>query len=539
MFRNTMPRYEVLSAEAMATLDRGWRKLMTEIGVEFMDERALELFRKAGQRVEDNTVFLDPDFVLEQVAKAPREFDVQARNPEHNIHIGGDAMAFGAVYGPPFVRQGEVRRDATMDDFTNFTKLAQTFPVLDSAGGIICEPNDTPLDSRHLDMTYALQTLTDKIYMGNVVSGVNAADTLAMTSILFGSREAIEETPATISLINCNSPLRWDDRMLEAQFEYSAAGQPVVLTPFILMGAMSPVTIPAALVQQIVEALSGIALSQLIRPGTPVIFGSFLSNIDMQSGSPTFGTPESGIGLLCTGQIARHFGLPFRTGGGLTSSQTADAQAGYEALMTMMPTFLAGANWVMHSAGWLEGGLVAGYEKFIVDIELLQMMQAEFTPLEIDEESMAFGAHEEVGHGGHFLGAAHTMERFRTCFYRPLLSSSENYERWMRNGGKDANDRAEDIYRKKLEEYVEPDPRRRHQAGAAGVRHPPPGRARRLTWRGSRRAWPRPGSCSTHPTSSGRWRRSCQRNTTVQSSRHPLASVPASVVARGESFTTL
>jgi trimethylamine--corrinoid protein Co-methyltransferase len=456
VFRNTMPRYEVLSEEAMATLDRGWRRLMTEIGVEFMDERALELFGKAGQRVEGNTVFLDPDFVLEQVAKAPREFDVQARNPANTIHIGGDSMAFGAVYGPPFVRQGDVRRDATMEDFRSFTKLAQSFAVLDSAGGVICEPNDTPLDSRHLDMTYALQTLTDKVYMGNVVSGVNAADTIAMSSILFGSREVIEETPATISLINCNSPLRWDDRMLEAQFEYSAAGQPVVLTPFILMGAMSPVTIPAALVQQIVEALSGIALSQLIRPGTPVIFGSFLSNIDMQSGSPTFGTPESGIGLLCTGQIARHFGLPFRTGGGLTSSQVADAQAGYEALMTLMPTFLAGANWVMHSAGWLEGGLVAGYEKFIVDIELLQMLRHEFTPLEIDEASMAFDAHQEVGHGGHFLGAMHTMERFRTCFYRPLLSSSENYERWMRNGGNDANDRATVAYQKALEEYEQP-----------------------------------------------------------------------------------
>jgi trimethylamine--corrinoid protein Co-methyltransferase len=456
MFRNRMPRYEVLSEDAMATLDKGWRRLVTEIGVDFMSDRALALFREAGQKVEDNTVFLDPDFVLEQVAKAPREFDVQARNPGHSIHIGGDAMAFGAVYGPPFVREGEVRRDATMDDFRNFTKLAQTFPVLDSAGGIICEPNDTPLDSRHLDMTLALQSLTDKVYMGNVVSGVNARDTLAMTEILFGSREAIESTPATISLINCNSPLRWDDRMLEAQFEYTQANQPVVLTPFILMGAMSPVTVPAALVQQMAEALSGIALSQLIRPGAPVIFGSFLSNIDMQSGSPTFGTPESGLGLLCTGQIARHFGLPFRTGGGLTSSQVPDAQAGYEALMTLLPTFLAGANWVMHSAGWLEGGLVAGYEKFIVDVELLQMLRHEFTPLEIDEASMAFDAHAEVGHGGHFLGAAHTMERFRTCFYRPMLSSSENYERWSKNGGKDAFARAGEIYRTKLEEYEPP-----------------------------------------------------------------------------------
>jgi trimethylamine---corrinoid protein Co-methyltransferase len=456
MFRNTMPRYEVLSEDAMAKLDKGWRRLVSEIGVEFMSERALALFREAGQRVEDNTVFFDPEFVLAQVAKAPREFEVAARNPEHSIHIGGDSMAFGAVYGPPFVREGDLRREATMDDFRRFTKLSQSFAVLDSAGGVICEPNDTPLDSRHLDMTYALQTLTDKVYMGNVVSGVNAADTIAMGEILFGGRDVIEKTPVSISLINCNSPLRWDDRMLDAQFEYSAANQPVVLTPFILMGAMSPVTIPAALVQQIAEALTGIALSQLIRPGCPVIFGSFLSNIDMQSGSPTFGTPESGIGLLCTGQIARHFGLPFRSGGALTSSQVPDAQAGYEALMTMLPTFLAGANWVMHSAGWLEGGLVAGFEKFIVDVEILQMMQVEFTPLEIDEDSLAFGAHQEVGHGGHFLGAAHTMERFRTCFYRPLLSSSENFERWSRNGGLDAAARATKIYQKTLEEYQQP-----------------------------------------------------------------------------------
>jgi trimethylamine---corrinoid protein Co-methyltransferase len=343
-----------------------------------------------------------------------------------------------------------------MDDFRRFTKLAQSYAVLDSAGGVICEPNDTPLDSRHLDMTFALQTLTDKIYMGNVVSGVNAQDTIAMGEILFGGREAIEQTPVSISLVNCNSPLRWDDRMLDALFEYAEANQAVVLTPFILMGAMSPVTIPAALVQQIAEALSGIALAQLIRPGCPVIFGSFLSNIDMQSGSPTFGTPESGIGLLCTGQIARRFGLPFRTGGGLTSSQVPDAQAGYEALMTLLPTFLAGTNWVMHSAGWLEGGLVAGYEKFVLDVELVQMLQAEFTPLEIDEGSLAFDAHTEVGHGGHFLGAMHTMERFRTCFYRPLLSSSENYERWMRNGGNDAAARATKIYQDKLEAYEQP-----------------------------------------------------------------------------------
>lgn len=456
MFVNKMPRYEILSEDAIATLDKGWRRIVSEMGIEFMKPEALELFRAAGQRVEDNKVFLDPEFVLAQVAKAPAEFDVQARNHDNDVHIGGDHMVFSSVYGPPFVRKGNERRDATLADYRNFAKLAQSFKVMDSVGGVVAEPNDAPLDSRHLDMLYATFTLTDKVFQGNVVSGVNARDTLAMSDIVFGGRESIEATPASFSLINCNSPLRWDDRMLDAQFEYSAANQPVILTPFLLMGAMSPVTIPAALVQQIAEALSGIALSQLIRPGCPVIFGSFLSNIDMQSGSPQFGTPESAVGLLCTGQIARHFGLPFRTGGGLNSSQSVDSQSGYESLMTMLPTFLAGTNVVMHAAGWLEGGLVACYEKYVVDVQVLEMLQKEFTPLEIDEASLAFGAHEEVGHGGHFLGAMHTMERFRDCFYRPFLNSSDNYERWTRLGARDTAARAGEIVDKTLEEYEAP-----------------------------------------------------------------------------------
>ena len=365
-------------------------------------------------------------------------------------------MVFASVYGPPFVREGAVRRDATMDDYENFVKLSQAFPELDSPGGTIVEPNDRPLDSRHLDMVYALQTLSDKPYMGSVISGPNALDTIEMGKILFGGPESLERTPASISLINCNSPLRWDDRMLSAMLEYNRANQAVITTPFLLMGAMSPVSIPATLVQQIAEALTGIALTQLVRPGCPVVFGSFLSNTDMQSGSPSFGTPESAIGLLCTGQIARRFGLPWRSGGGLTSSQTPDAQSSYEALMTMLPTFLAGANFVMHSAGWLEGGLVSCYEKFIIDVEILRMLRHEFTPLEIDEESLAFGAHEEVGSGGHFLGAMHTLERFRECFYRPLLSSTENFDRWTKKGGHDAADRAGTIYRETLEAYERP-----------------------------------------------------------------------------------
>jgi trimethylamine--corrinoid protein Co-methyltransferase len=456
VIQNTLPRYEILSDEAVSLLDGGWRRIVSEIGVEFILPEAVEVFRQAGQTVEDAVVKLDPDFVLEQVAKAPAEFDVQARNPARNVHIGGDNMVFASVYGCPFVREGDVRRDAEMADFENLVRLSQSFEQLDSPGGTICEPNDRPLDSRHLDMVFALQTLSDKPYMGSVTSGPNAADTIRMTEILFGGREPIERTPAVISLINVNSPLRYDDRMLSAMFEYVRAGQPVVITPFLLMGAMSPVSVPATLAQQLAEALAGVALAQLLRPGTPVILGSFLSNTDMQSGSPSFGTPESAVGLLCTGQMARHFGLPWRSGGGFTSSQTVDAQSAYEAVMTMIPTFLAGTNYVMHAAGWLESGLVSCYEKFVVDIEVLRMLTAEFAPLEVDDASLAYDAHVEVGHGGHFLGAAHTLERFRECFYRPLLSSTENFERWQRNGGKDAAERAGEIWRKTLDEYEQP-----------------------------------------------------------------------------------
>ncbi|MET0615448.1 MAG: trimethylamine methyltransferase family protein [Thermoleophilaceae bacterium] len=456
VFANKMPRYEILSEEAMGTLDRGWRRIVSELGVEFALPEAVEYFEKAGQRVEGEKVYLDPEFVLEQVAKAPSEFELQARNPDHTLQIGGDGMAFAGVYGPPFVRRGEARGDAHMDDFENFVRLGQSFPEMDSAGGTVVEPEDRPLDSRHLDMVYALQTLSDKPYMGSVISAENARDTIEMGKILFGGDDALQRAPVSISLINCNSPLRWDDRMLSAMLEYNRANQAVVTTPFLLMGAMSPVAIPATLVQQMAEALSGIALTQLVQPGCPVVFGSFLSNTDMQSGSPSFGTPESAIGLLCTGQIARHFNLPWRSGGGLTSSQTPDAQAAYEALMTMLPTFLAGANFVMHAAGWLEGGLVSSYEKYIVDIEILRMLKHEFQPLEVNEDTLAFGAHEEVGSGGHFLGAAHTLEHFRTCFYRPLLSSTENFDRWTKNGGADAAERAGRIAQETLDAYEQP-----------------------------------------------------------------------------------
>jgi len=452
---NEMPRYEILDEAAIQELERGWRRIVSELGIEFLHPEALEYFEKAGQKVEGELVKFDPDWILEQVKKAPSTFMLQARNPERSVQIGGNHMVFSTVYGCPFVREGSERRNASYNDFENLVKLAQSFPQLDSPGGTICEPDDKPLDSRHLDMVYALMTLSDKPFMGSVTSGPNALDTIAMAEIVFG-KESLEKTPAIISLINVNSPLRYDDRMLSALLEYAKAGQATIVTPFLLMGAMSPVSVVSTLAQQVGEALAGIALVQTIRPGCPVVFGSFLSNTDMQSGSPSFGTPESAVGLLCTGQIARHYDLPFRGGGALTSSQVVDAQSAYEAMMTLWPTFLAGTNFVMHSAGWLESGLVSCYEKFITDVECLRMLHEVFKPLEVNEEALAYSAHQEVGQGGHFLGAVHTLERFRECFFRPLVSSTENFERWNRLGARDTATRANEIWKKTLEEYEQP-----------------------------------------------------------------------------------
>jgi trimethylamine---corrinoid protein Co-methyltransferase len=455
VFRNLAPRYELLSQDAIATLERGWRRLVSEIGIEFLHPDALDHFRRAGQQVDGNVVRFDPDFVRAQVALAPSTFQLCARNPARSVPIGGDHMVFVPVQGPPFCRRGDVRREATLADFADFCRLAQHLDDFDTAGGLPCEPNDVPLDSRHLDIVRTLVTLTDKPWQGSQISGVAARDSLAIGRMVFGDR--IDSAACMYTIVNVNSPLRFDDRMLEALMTYAAAGQMIVVTPFLLMGAMSPVSIPAALAQQTAEAFAGIALAQLIRPGCPVLLGSFLSNTDMKTGSPGFGGPESAIGLIASGQVARHYGLPWRAGGGaLTTSPIPDAQAAYEGMNTMLAAFLAGANFVMHTAGWLEGGLVSGFEKFIVDLDIVQTLRAQFTPLEIDEASLAFEAHDEVRHGGHFLGAEHTMTRFRDCFHRPLLATTANFERWKRDGSHDAASRATGIYQAMLAEYEAP-----------------------------------------------------------------------------------
>jgi trimethylamine---corrinoid protein Co-methyltransferase len=457
MFVNRMPRYEILSEDALATLDVGAERLATEVGVRFDHPRALGLFREAGQTVDGDVVRFDPGFLREQAAKAPSEFSLRARNRKRDIVVGGSSMIFGPANGPPFVRVDGERRDGTMADLEKLLMMVQVTDALDTPGRNILEPNDVPLDVRHLLRALAATRLTDRVWSGEVSSEASARDCLEMAGIVHGGRESIEQDPVLFANVNVNSPLHFDVRMLEGLLTYAEAGQAVIVTPFLLMGAMAPVSVPAALVQQITEALAGIALVQLVRSGTPCVMGSFLSATDMKSGSPSFGGPESAMGLFVSGQIARRLGLPWRSGGGtLTSSQVADFQAGYEAFNTLHAAFLAGANVCWQSAGWLEGGLVTSFEKFAADCELLDLLTHQFTPMEVDEESLAFDAHLEVGQGGHFFGTAHTLARFRDCFWRPTIASTENFERWTRNGSKDHAERSDDRWKEMLGSYQRP-----------------------------------------------------------------------------------
>ena len=457
MIVNRLPRFEPLSDEALALIEAGVERLASEVGIEFDHPQALELFRGAGQTVDGSCVRFDPGFLRTQAALAPAEFTLRARNPERNLAVGGEHMVFAPAQGPPFVHADGVRRDGTLADLEALLALTQLTDALDTPGRNIVEPNDVPLDVRHLVRSLASIRLTDRVWAGEPSSAEAAADCLRLAEIVFGGRESIERAPVLFANCNVNSPLRFDSRMLAGILAYAAAGQAVIVTPFLLMGAMAPVSVPAALVQQCVEALAGIALVQLVRPGCPCVLGSFLSATDMKTGSPAFGGPESALGLYASGQIARRLGLPWRSGGGtLTASPAVDFQAGYEAMNTLGAAFLAGANVCWQSAGWLEGGLVTSFEKFAADCELLDLMIHQFAGLEVDEASLAFDAHVEVGHGGHFFGAQHTLARFRDCFWRPTVATTDNFERWTRNGAPDHAARARARCRELLDAYERP-----------------------------------------------------------------------------------
>lgn len=458
-----IPYYEVLDEEGLALIERNADTILEEIGLEFReDDEVLEIWRKAGADVQDTRVRF-PRGMLRSIiqASAPREFTQHARNPARSVQIGGKNTVFVPAYGSPFVRDlDNGRRYGTIEDFRNFVKLAYSTPWLHHSGGTICEPVDLPVNKRHFDMVYSHMKLSDKPFMGSVTHPSRAEDTVEMAKILFGDRWIDAETgrprTVTVSLINVNSPLTYDATMLGALKVYARNNQGVLVTPFILAGAMAPVTVAGTCAQTLAEALAGLALVQIINPGCPCILGSFASSISMQSGAPTFGTPEPALVLYTMASLARRLGVPFRSGGGLCASKIADAQAAYEAAQTLLPTCLGGVNFVLHTAGWLEGGLSMGYEKFVMDCDQAGMMHTMLQGVDLSENGQALDALREVGPGKHFLGCTHTQMNFESAFYRSPLADNNSYEQWEAEGGKDMAQRANAQWKKMLAEYEAP-----------------------------------------------------------------------------------
>ncbi|MEM7131542.1 MAG: trimethylamine methyltransferase family protein [Chloroflexota bacterium] len=401
---NKLPVTEILDADGVETMHRASMRLLSETGFLIVDyPPALETFRQNGAKVDGDQVWLDEDTLMHFVNQAPETFTQLARNPANNLTIGGNNMIFAPIYGPPFAADlDRGRRSATMTDFEELAKLVAMIPHLHHGGGILVEPNDIPVRERHLDMLLTHITTHDKAFMGSVVFADNARDSVTIAEILFG-KEAMQEHTGLVSVFNASSPLRFDDRMLSSMEVYARHKQAVMITPFIIAGAMSPSTMAATVAQLNAETLFGIAYTQMINPGAPAIYGSFLANIDMRSGAPCFGTPENSLALYAGAQMARHYKLPYRSGGNYTASRIPDAQSAYESAYTMLPTVQAGTNFILHSAGWLEGGLIAGYEKLILDVETLGMMARYVQGMSLTDEDFAWDAYEENGPGQHFI----------------------------------------------------------------------------------------------------------------------------------------
>ncbi len=453
-----VPIYEVLNEEGLATIEAAADTVLEEIGIEIMDDpETLALFKEAGADVKGTRIHFPVGLCRKLMETIPSSYTQYARNPERNVVIGGKNTVFAPVYGPPFVRDLEgKRRYATIEDFRNFVKLAYVSPVMHHSGGTVCEPVDVAVNQRHLDMVYSHIRYSDKPFMGSVTHYERAEDTLKMAALVFGE-DFVQNNCVTTSLINVNSPLTYDAMMLGALKVYARSNQSCIVSPFILAGAMSPVTVAGTLTQILAEASVGLALTQLCRKGAPAIFGTFASSISMQSGAPTFGMPEPALILYGAAQIARKLNVPFRSGGALCSSKLPDAQAAYETSQTLTPAFMAGVNFMLHSAGWLEGGLVSSYEKFVLDVDQLGAIQKFSQGIDLSENSIALDALREVGPGQHFLGCNHTQNNFETAFYRSSVSDYNSYEQWKEEGEKDSAQRANSYCRKLLEEYVAPD----------------------------------------------------------------------------------
>lgn len=452
-----IPPYEILGDEGLATIERNAETILEEVGVEIVDfPEALEIFESAGANVEGSRVRFPKGMCRDLAASAPSRFTQHARNPEKSLEIGDPHMVFAPAYGSPFVRNLEDgRRYATIEDFRNFAKLTYMAHQLHHGGGTLCEPVDLPVDERHFDMIFSHIKYNDKPFMGSVTAPERAQDTVNMAKIVFGE-DFVAENTVILSLCNANSPLSWDRAMLGSAKVYAENNQATILTPFILAGAMAPVTVAGTAAQTLAEALVGIAFTQIVRPGAPVVLGSFASSMSMQSGAPTFGTPEPALVLWTMAALARRLGVPFRSGGNLTASKVPDAQAAYESAATFFPTMLAGVNFVLHTAGWLEGGLVMGYEKFILDADMAGMAGALTRGVDLSENGQAMESLLTTGPGQHYLGTEHTLANFETAFWRPTLPDSNSFEQWESEGSKETVTRAHERWRQMLSDYEPP-----------------------------------------------------------------------------------
>ena len=453
----TAPTYDILGEEQIIAIEEAAEKILQEIGVEVRHEPSLKLLKEAGMDVDGERVRFPHGFCRKLIVdNAPFEFIQHARDPKKSVKVGGDSLVLVPVYGPPFVAAGDIdRRYGTLEDFNNFVRLAHMSSELHHTGGPICEPTDIPVPKRHLDMNYGHLALSDKCFMGAVTAKDRAEDTIKMCEIVFG-KDFVDQNCVVSSLINLNSPLVLDETMLDAAHVYAAAGQACVITPFMIAAASSPTTVAGLVAQSLAETLAGMAITQLVRPGAPVMFGFMMLGMSMRSGSP-IRYDETWKSMLIAGQLARRLGVPYRCGGSSSSSKLPDAQSGWEGALYVMYAMLAGANFLIHATGTLEAGLVANFDKFLIDCDVLGATSRMMTSVDTSPDALAFDAVAEVGPAGNFLSCAHTMERYKTAFYMPTNADCESFEQWTAEGGLDAAQRANSRMHKMLDEYQKPE----------------------------------------------------------------------------------
>lgn len=448
---------EVLSADHVSALHEKALLVLSQIGMRVLDDRARSFYASARATVVNETVTFDPALVMQFLRLVPTSFTLAARNPDHDLFFGGTDCIFASVGGPAYVMDNDKgRRDGTFAEMCDYLRVIQSLNIIHQEGGGPFEPLDLPANTRHLDIYKAQITLLDKNWQTQTLGHARTMDGIALAALMLNTTaDGLKDRPALLGIINTNSPLQLDIPMAEGLIAMAEHGQVNVITPFTLAGAMSPVTLAGALVQQHAEAMAGIVLTQIVRPGVPVMYGAFTSNVDMRSGAPAFGTPEYTKAAQASGQLARHVGVPYRSSN-VTAANEVDAQAAYESQMALWGSMMGGAHLIEHAAGWMHGGLTASFEKLILDAEMLQMMAAYFDPIAMDDASLAFDAIRDVGAGGHFFGAEHTMQRYEKAFYAPLLSNWDNHPNWLERGGIQARERANGIWKQLLREYEQP-----------------------------------------------------------------------------------